>query len=162
MSQPLDRAGNFRGRITSYELREHDSGTVGIAITVAIDDFWNGESWEDWKQYEFECLGEIFVIKKDGSTNTKAVESLVQHAGWAGTFGSISSNTWQPKPISFSAESNVYKDLETFRVAFLNEYDAVPGKQSKVVAPDKVNALDARHGGCGIAHITNIHIYYVL
>ena len=47
MSQPVDRAGDFRGRIVEYGLREYDSGSVAIAIRAELDEMYADDQWLD-------------------------------------------------------------------------------------------------------------------
>lgn len=144
-TQPIDRAGDFRGEIFEYGIREFESGSIGVTFTARLDEYWNGQEWEDWRQYGFYARGTSFVIKKTGETNQPAVDALVKCAGWDGTFSSIDNRTWKPVACQFSVGPNEYKGETTYRVDFLNEYDRQVGQASNVDSA-KAKALDAKYG----------------
>lgn len=145
MSAPIDREGLFRGTIKEYSLRQHETGTVGIELTVSVDDWWNGANWEDWRPYDFEARGEVFVIKKNGATNVTAVESFVDASGWDGTFASVNNQTWVPNPIGFSIKMDEYQGKTKFRINYIFGFNSSPTPGRKRVAVDAV-ALDSRFG----------------
>jgi hypothetical protein len=146
--QDIDRPGNFRGEIIDYGLMEFDSNSVAIAVEARIDEAWNDETkqWEDWRPYAMRATGNIFVIKKDGTINTKQVEALVQHAGWDGSLESIIDNSWHSKPCQFSVNSEVYKDQTRYRISWINDYNRAPGGLGQI-APNRVKELNAKFGG---------------
>lgn len=146
MTQQIDRDGVFQGVITEYGLREKsETGTLAVAIKAQLDAMWNGEGWDDWKQFEMEASGFLYIIKKDGSPNTGQVESLVRFAGWDGTLKSLVDGTWQPTPCQFTIKPNEYQGQTSYRIDFINEHDRVPGQMSNVT-DDKLKALEAKFG----------------
>lgn len=128
MSQAIDRTGTFRGQISSYELREYQSKAVAVAVSADIHEAWNEETqeWEDWRQYDVEAKGDLFVIKKNGSPNQSQVEALIQYAGWNGDLESVAGDAWKPTPCQFDVQESEYKDVVTFRIAWINSYDRHP------------------------------------
>lgn len=146
MSQLVDREGDFQGVIYEYGLREFDSGTVAISIRARLDAMWNGEEWEDWKQYDVEAFGSLFIIKRNGELNNTQVESLVRSAGWDGTMNSVVHGTWKPTPCQFSIKSEVYKEATQFKIAFVNPFDRVPGGGMGNIDADKAKQLEAKFG----------------
>ena len=151
MSQPIDRAGNFRGLITACGIQEgkDSSQSVAVGVTVEIHDWWNSEaqSWEDWRTFQFEATGFLYVIKKDGSVNDGVVKALIEHANWPNDLTATVGNGWEPTPCSFSVESNTYKEKTNFRIgSFMRAYDAVPGAEIATVSVDRAKQLQSRHG----------------
>lgn len=134
MPQPLDREGDFRGRITDYGLRKYDSGAVAVAVQVAIDECWNGESWDDWREFDVEAIGYINIVKKDKTLNQGAAQSLIDCANWNGSLESIVNHTWDPSPVGVSVRANEYKGQTSYRVEFINAYDSEPGGLGNVDA----------------------------
>lgn len=146
MSQQIDRPGIFRGRIVEYGLREFDSSAVAITVRAEIDEEWSDDRWEDWRQYDMEAHGLLFIIKKNGDMNNGQVESLVKSTGWDGSLVSIPNQTWKPEPCQFVINEETYKDQKQYRISFVNPYDRIPGATSNI-SEDKVKALEARFGG---------------
>lgn len=147
MSQEVDREGDFRGTVTSYGLREMETQAVCVSLVVAIEEHWTGEGWEDWRQYEVFARGDVWLIKKDGSINTTGSESLAKSAGWDGQLTSIVNGSWEPPAIQVRVQRSVYKDRESFRIAFVNSYNSTPGGgATSNVDEDRLKALQAKYG----------------
>lgn len=146
MSQQIDREGTFRGNIVAATLREADSGAQAVSLTVAITEMWVPEesTWEDWRQYDVEASGDIWVIKKDTTVNEAQVRALVDHAGWDGRFASVLDGTWKPRPVQVVVQEDTYKDRTRYRVAWVNAHDGTPGGGN--VSPEKAKALEAKYG----------------
>lgn len=152
MSQDCDRAGVFRGVITECGLFEAESGAKAINITASLSELWDAENkqWCPWSEYEMTAKGAIWIVKKDGSVNMKAVESAVMCAGWGssleqaaiGVFGEVA------KPCQFVVQEekpNDYHDETQFRISFLNDFDRTPGGTGNVT-PERAKALQAQYG----------------
>lgn len=145
MSMMVERDGVFQGRILEYGLREFESGAVAITIRAALDTIWDGEQWLDWKQYDMEAIGSLFIIKKDGTINTQAVESVIKAAGWDGSMNSVVHGTWQPTPCQFVIRGETYKNAMTYKIAFVNEFNSSPGGMTNIDA-DKAKQMEAKYG----------------
>lgn len=158
MGTAIDRIGDFRGQIVWAIVKPpYDSGAEAIEIVARIDEAWNYETeeWEDWRQYDMEVEGLLFVYGKGGKPNQTQITALHSHAGWDGTYTSISAETWKPSPCQFSVEEDEYKGKVRYRIAWLNAYDGPVGGSTKPLPLDKAKALDAQHGGSVRAIIGN-------
>ena len=141
----LNQEGRFRAHIIDFGLIEADSGAVGVSLTCKVTDAWSGDGWTDWTGYEEQlAFGCVWVIKKDKSTNNKAVESLTNHAGWDGKFSSIVDRTWQATPIQIVVKAEEYKGEKQYKIAFVNDFNSV-GTQQGVDAA-KARQYDSVHG----------------
>lgn len=142
-----DRAGNFRAEIIEYGMKEFQSGAVAVQIKVALKEIWNHdeETWEPWEDYGMEAFGSIFVVGKEGNLNERGVKSLVNNAGWDGDFNSIANRTWEPALCQVNIKAEVYNNVTTYKVAFVNHFDSVPGTMG-MLDEDKVKDLAARFG----------------
>ena len=152
MSLECDRAGIFRGIITECGLFEAESGAKAINITASLDETWNPDEkqWEEWRKYEMVAKGAIWVIKKDGTVNTKAVESAMQFAGWGGSLEDAAEGIFggAATPCQFvvnEEKPNEYHKETQYRIAFLNEYDRTPGAAGNVT-PERAKALQTQYG----------------
>lgn len=142
---PVDREGTFRGTISSYGLTEAESGAVGVNLKVTLTEWWNGEEWLPWTDYNMEADGAIWIVKKDGQINKLAAESLMKFAGWDGNIEAIAMETWAPCPCAVAVTQEEYKGIKRFRVSFINDHNRTPGAMSNV-SGDKVKALQNRFG----------------
>lgn len=128
-----DREGTFRGIITAPGLvkGKSPSKSVGVTFTAKLQEMWiegdEGGHWEPWSQYGQEAEGTSWIVGKNGTPNEKAVESLVSCAGWSGNLAEIYEGAWEPTPCQFVVQESTYKDVTSYKVAFINDYNRVPG-----------------------------------
>ena len=155
MSTQVDRAGSFKATIEQYGLKEMDSGSVAVSLKAKLTDFWDGQQWHDWREYEQEADGDIWVVKTDGTPNDKAIESLVRFAGWDGDFLSIIQETWTPTPCQLTIKSETYKNVPRIKIAFVNDLNRTPGGQMSNVDEAKAKDLQARFGASMRAIVGN-------
>jgi hypothetical protein len=148
MGTQLSQVGSVRGEIIEYGLFEPESGAVGVNIKVRIDEAYDPETqqWDDWRQYDLETDGCIWVIKKDGTINKVSAENLMRAAGWDGNLESVARTQWQPKPVQVKVQTDDYNDTTRYRIAFVNEYDRVPSARIGNIDPEKAKALQAKYG----------------
>lgn len=137
MPQEITQEGTFRGRIIQYGLQEAKSGAIGVWIRVAVDEVCQDGEWGDWREYEVEADGYVWIVKKDGNLNKPACESLIKNAGWNGDIKVIDRMEWEPTPVGISVKANEYDGKTTYQIAFVNDYNRIPGGGN--VAPEKVD-----------------------
>lgn len=142
----VDRKGIFRAEIVEYGLKEMESGSVAVSLRCKLTDMWDGEKFLPWDEYQQEIAGEVWIIKKDGSANEGAAESLMKHANWDASFSSVVNGTWQPTPIQITVEEETYKNAVRLKLGFVNAWDRIPGAMSNVDEA-KASALENRFGG---------------
>lgn len=143
----VDREGDFRAEIVEFGLRELDSKAVCVPIRAKITEFWNGEAWDDWRQYDMHAGGDIWIGKKDGSANDKQIEALMRHAGWDGSLAALVDGSWHPTPCQITVKQDSYEGKTTYKIAWLNAFDRTPGGGSMSnVDEAKVKGLEARFG----------------
>jgi hypothetical protein len=152
---PVDRKGIFRAEIVEYGLKEMDSGSIAVSLRCKLTDWWDGEKFEPWEQYDMEASGDVWVVKKDGNANQNAAESLMRHAGWDASFSSIVNGTWQPTACQISVEEETYKNKVQRKIGFINAWDRIPGAMSNVDA-DGAKALEQRFGASMRALFGNV------
>lgn len=147
--QPVDRTGWFRCRITDYGLEEAESGSVAVKFLATLTEMWDrdAQSWEPWEQYEMEAQGNVWIIKKDGKPNQKAVESLCKCCDWDGTLASIAAKTWEPPAFQGEVKAETYREETRYRIEWLAAFDATPGAGTMSAVDDnKLKALEAKYG----------------
>lgn len=144
LNHPIDRAGTFKARIREYALKEYQSGAVGLYMVFDIEAQWDGEAWVDWTAYQVDADGTVWIIKRDGTLNNKSVEALVA-LGWDANLESFAHGACELSPCQIVVRPEEYEGNTTYRVAFINPYDASPGVQGGI-APDKAKELQSRYG----------------
>lgn len=147
MSNQLSQEGNFRGEITEYGLFEPESGAVGVNIRARILEAWDVETqqWVDWREYDIEAEGCIWLIKRDGTVSVKSSDSLMKYSGWNGDIQAITGGSWNPTPCAFTVGKDSYKDETRYRISFINDHDRKPGGTGNVT-PERAAELALRYG----------------
>lgn len=147
MGTAIDRPGNFQCEFKEYGLTERESGAVAISVIAQITAQYNDESgeWDDWKEYDVEARGDLYIIKKDGGLNNSQVEALCKYAGWSGSLAAIRDRTWTPTPCQVSIEGDEYKGVTRYKIGFVNAFDRTPGGVGNIT-DDKVKALEVKFG----------------
>ena len=148
MSNPVDRAGTFRGNINEYGLKEFESGSVAVAIRVYLTEYWNDidKIWVEWHEFDHEAHGDIVIVKKDKTLNQNAVNSLIRNTGWDGDIESIQSNKWAPTPIQVVIKEDTYNGETRLKIAFVNEFARTPGGLGANMSPEKAKQLQMQFG----------------
>src|SRR3972149_415329 len=144
--QELNQAGVFRGTITEYGLLVQDSGAIALSVRAKIDDAWNHESqgWQDWRGYEVQAAGRLWIVKKDGTINESQAQSLIKHCGWNGDM-TVLSEGWEPTPCSFVVNEEKYEGKTSYRISFINDYNRSPGQVGNVDI-EEAKKLQSRFG----------------
>jgi hypothetical protein len=151
MSDPVnfDREGTFRGEVLEYALQDtKETKSVGVVLKLLVHDFYNRETemWEDWRQFQMEGYGTVWIVKKDGAVNEPAAASLVEAAGWSGNLNDITTNEWRPEPLQFDVKHEVYKNQDQFKASFIKPYDATPGGGLRAMDGKKAQGLQSALG----------------
>lgn len=147
---PIDRPGAFRANITSFAVKEMDSGAIAVAITAELMSMYSESegAWHQWPGGGYECSGDVWIVKKKesgGGINENGVRSLVDFAGWDGNIESVVNATWKPTPCVVIVQESEYKGQKSLKIAFVNDYNRTPGAQGNVDAA-KAKALQSQYG----------------
>ncbi len=140
MSQ-VKQEGVYKARITDFGLIEADSGAVGVSIRTALYERWTPD--QEWEVCDLEAEGTLWIVKKDGSANTPAVESLVNHAGWNGNVLSIFEHTWQPRACQVTVKADTYKNETRYKIAFVNSLNRAPGGMGNITK-ERAQAIQSK------------------
>ena len=128
----LDREGTFMARPTTWGVKTSEkSASVAVNMGFVVTAQRDGDAWTDWTQYdEHTVYGDFWIIKKDGTINTTAVDALVKAFGpdsikWIGDLRKIDG----PPPatdVQIVVRSEDYNGTTYYKVAFLNPADYEP------------------------------------
>lgn len=142
MSQiELDRIGDFQVECKDYMLAESASGSVNLSMLFRILSIWDEESqsWSDWtkdengERMDIVVSGLINLIKKrtedgkSGGINERQCDALMEHCGWNGSLAALGDKSWQPTNCQVKVEEEEYKGKKSYKVAWVNAFDSVPG-----------------------------------
>lgn len=124
MGTPIDREGIFRGNVKSYRHVKGKSGAMGIELTCDVLDYLDGGTWTDWAPHGFEAEGTVWYLKKNGSLNDRAVETLRDVLEWDGKIESVMDGSWKPPAIQFTVKWEADdKGRSRLKISYFNPWD---------------------------------------
>jgi len=165
MSAALRNPGEYRGRILEYSLLEkkkdkNEFAGLSLFVKIAADEVWmapeegGAEQWLNCSAWDAHGEGWLVLITKAGKVNETQIKTLVKYAGWDGDFQSLADKSWEPKPVRFDVQYNVFNNQGSYRINWLNEYDSEPGVAGNVDA-ERAKALGTQYGSVIRALIGN-------
>lgn len=145
MSIQLERAGIFKARPMAWGLQKSDqTQSVAVGIEFAIVAMLDNGAWQDWTQYEEHTItGYFYVVKRDGTINTRTVENLVQALGWNGDLSSVLA----PPPdrvVQITVNAEEYEGKIRHKVQWINPEDYTP--KPVFIEAGEVQTLQNRFG----------------
>jgi len=144
LTATLSRPGIFKARPVAWSVKQFDSGSVAINMKFLVLAELDGKDWLSWSEYEeHHVYGDWFVVKKDGTINTDAVEQLVACIGWDASLGSIVGSP-PDVVVQISVKPDEYRGETRYKASWMNPEDFVPAPQGE--SPEEVRQLDARFG----------------
>jgi hypothetical protein len=147
MTQRIDRQGMFMGRVLDYGVKTAKSGAVAITVHVEIDDALIGDDWEDWREFEFDAFGDLWVVGKQGQALEWSVRDLAKWAGWDGDLESVAKGTWSPAdPVCFHIQPNEYEGVVRYRLARFVDPEKPDGGSVSGLDLEEVKPLAAAFG----------------
>jgi len=140
----LDRAGIFIAKPLQWRVKRFDSGSIAIAIEWRVErELAEGGTWRDCQGAT--VWGDAFVVKRDGTANTKTVKQLADSLGWNGSLHSVAASALPPARLcQVSVKSEDYNGKTYHKVAWINPEDYEP--DAKGADPDTAADLDKKFG----------------
>jgi len=147
MTQRIDRAGIFQGRVIDYGVKTAKSGAVAVTLHVEIDNALVGDDWEDWREFEFDAFGDFWVVGKTGDALEWTVRDLAKWLDWDGDLETIAKGTWTPTdPVTFKVEADEFEGVIRYRLARLVDPEKPSGGTVAGLDADEVKGLAAEFG----------------
>jgi len=119
--EDMDRAGTFKAKPVYWGLNRYDTGSIAVSMKFEIlsqleDDIWN--SWETYAPVA--VWGKFFIVKKDGTINTRTVEDLAKATGWNGDPTAVGAGEAPDCIVQLTVEPNEYKGVTTYEAQWIN------------------------------------------
>jgi len=157
MSAALRQEGDYRGSIIEYGLieKKNDRGEfsgLSLFLKIAAEEVWmvpeggSEPQWLDCSGWDGHGEGYLVLITKAGKVNETQIRSLCRFAGWDGDFESLSTKTWEPKPVRFDIKYETFNNTGSYRINWISDYESVPGVAGNVDA-DRAKQLANQFGG---------------
>lgn len=141
----LEQQGIFKCKALSWEIQEAQSGAVGVNMSFLVLEELEGDKWVSWAEYpEHMFYGTWWVVKKDGTINTSAVEQLAKSLGWDGNLASIT-GTPPTDTVQVSVKPDTYEGVTRYKGDWMNPGN-YSGGSGNAADPQKVKGLQSRFG----------------
>lgn len=146
MSQ-IDRAGTFRGHLTSQAIGLSKNGHVQLEVSVVATELYDQETqqWLDWSQYEETELHGYLYLVSNKNEPYKTAEQLKKALGWSGAdFSELDETDYSGIAIQFRVQMDTYEGKISPKIAWVDHADAEPGSSIKKLDKAEIKALDAK------------------
>jgi hypothetical protein len=141
----LDRTGVFKARPVAMGLQNaKESNAIAVWIEFQVTAQQEGDAWTDWGGYEDQSIvGYFYIVKKDGSVNTRVVENLAEVIDWDGNPETIGGDP-PDIPVQITVAEDTYNGKTSLKVQWLNPVDY----QGSIVSatPEQVKQISAQFG----------------
>lgn len=142
----LDRAGRFKAHLTDWAVNTKQNGLPyfqgKFEIIAGIGE---GGAWEDWRTYNYEINGFFYPIKKDGTPNTKTIDSLKAAIGWDGlSLESLQTGDYS-RVVQIETDFEEYQGKQRLKVKWINPED-YEGQQVQKLEPQQLKSMSAKWG----------------
>ena len=147
MGQILNQEGRFKARPKSWVVEENkNTGTLQFVCVFGVHSAWNGSSWEDWSQHDFEKTGYFYLSRKDGSPNEHALKQLREALKWDGVdLVALQGTDWSNTTVQIVTAFESYNGEERLKIRFINP-EHYEGGQVKPLDESGLKALNAKWG----------------
>ena len=143
----IDRTGTFRGRIVDHGVSKSTGGYPQWIASLIASEYYDVEEqvWVDWSEYD---VNEIttYLVLFGGKGETLNSQQVKKVTGWNGnSFAELNGLNLDEVGIQFRVEENTYEGKTSLQVAWIDEYDATPGRTVRKLNPDELTALDTQY-----------------
>lgn len=148
MALPHDM-GRYIGRFTGWTVEEGDTGKnlLQFIASFSLPMHWNGAEWIDVTADDLSITGYFFLMKSDGSPNTRTIENLRAAMGWDGrSLATLNDSDWSSTEVQLTIEKEDYQGKARVKVKWINPRDSVPGANVTKADPQVIQSLDQKYG----------------
>ena len=154
----IEEAGDFRAYPIGWTVEETEkegSKSVCVVILFGILQKWHadpegdGGSWSAEWPSGYASYARVYVVKRDGTLNTGAIENLKKCGIWDGDWSAFESAP-EPTRCLIEIQASEWNGRTNYRPEWINPDGDAPQKRSaglKPANPDVIAGLAARFGG---------------
>lgn len=142
----IDRVGSFRGKVLDRGVSATTNGYPQLVLQLQANEHWNEENqvWEGWHFDECETTAYICLFGKTGKP-TLGVGQAQKALNWDGSSLMALQTDVSVEDIQWRMESSTYEGKTRIQVAWIDAYDAEPGRKVKKLDTADIKKLDAQY-----------------
>lgn len=144
----IDRVGSFRGKVVDRGISETKNGYPQLVLQLVAAEKWDeqAEVWVDWSQFDVTEATAYMCLFGKSKKATMAVGQAMKAFGWDGTsLLDLQENEALADQIQWRMAENTYEGNTTIQVAWIDEYDAVPGRKVRKLEKADIKKLDGQY-----------------
>jgi hypothetical protein len=145
----INRSGTFRGDVIDRGLSKSSGGHLQFEVQLQATEKWNldAEVWEPWDYDEVEATAYLNLITGKEKANSVNIRQIMRAFNWDGvTWATLQDeNAPLAKQIQFRIESNEYDGKTRLQVAWVDAYDAAPGKKVQKLSAVDIRSIDSQY-----------------
>lgn len=144
----IDREGTFRGKPEDRAVTQSSGGFPQFEIQLkAIEYFDEDEQqWVDWSQVDEKDITAWLILfdgKNKQTLNFKQIEKVFD---WDGvSFVELNEISIENIRLQWRVSKRIYEGNENYRVEWIDEFDATPGRTVRKLDADELKALQAKY-----------------
>ena len=144
----IDRAATFRGNIVDHAVSVTKNEFPQFVCSLIATEIYDEEDgvWVDWTDVvENEITGYFVLYGRDGETLT--LTQIKKTLGWDGaSFQVLNDGDYSEVGVQFRVAVNTYEAAKSpFKVEWIDEFDATPGRSVKKLDVNELKQLDAKY-----------------
>lgn len=145
----IDRASTFRGKVVDHAVGVSTNGWEQLECKLVATEIWDEEDqvWVNLADVELDA-NEIkaYIYLRGKSGDTLSHNQVKKVFNWNGTsLRELNDGNYSEVGIQFRVEEDTYQEKTQLKVAWIDEYDAVPGGSVRKLSPDKLKEIDAKY-----------------
>ena len=143
----VTQALTYRGKFVDYGVSMSTGKFPQFVAELVALEAWDEEEqqWVDWSDVEENGIIAYLVLfgKKEETLNCQQVKAVT---GWDGlSFQTLAAMDLSEVGIQFRVEPNTYNEKTSLQVAWIDVYDAIPGKSVRKLDAAELKGIDTQY-----------------
>lgn len=137
-------SGQYQAKPKQWTVGPTKNGAIELTVDFHLTGWFDGENW---LVTDAEIIGRFYLVTKDGTINTKTVETVEDVFGWNQADGTEWFAHIQELPAcQVSCEFEEYNGKNTLKVKWLNAFDRDPNHGLKPINVTECKKIDGQFG----------------
>jgi hypothetical protein len=142
----IDRPGSFRGNIIDRGVGQTKNLYPQLILQLQATEKWDEENsvWVEWPYEEVEATAYMCLFGGNGKA-TLGVQQAMKALNWDGSSLMALQEDTSVEQIQWRMENNTYEGTTRLQVAWIDAYDAEPGRKVRKLDAADIKKLDAKY-----------------
>ena len=144
----IDREGTFRGIVVDRSVTESSGGYPQFELQLKANEYYDedDQEWVNWSQVDEKDTTAWLILFDGKNRQTLSFKQIEKIFGWDGaSFIDLNNIPFEGVELQFRVKKNIYEGNETYKVEWIDEHDASPGRTVRKLDADGLKALQAKY-----------------